>query len=185
VTRVSLIDTFHDEKFAALDCPRVVEGLFPVGLETPSSRRGNFFKIIEEVRWELNLHGFDQVKIFVNGNIDEKAIQGLYHLVDAFGVGTNITNAPVVDFSLDIVEVEGKLLSKKGKPLGRKKLLRFPHCFRTKVIPKEKVSTYFDCGAAMESLLLPLIADSDVVADIPNPQEIREYFLNQLQLFSL
>jgi len=105
--------------------------------------------------------------------------------VDAFGVGTSISNAPVVDFSLDLVEVEGKPLSKRGKPSRRKKLLRYPHCFRTKVIPREKVTTHCDCGPAMESLLLSLIADSDVVADIPRPQEIREYVLNQLQHFSL
>ena len=186
VPRVSLIDTFHDEKFAALGVAHALgKDLFAVRLDTPSSRRGNFLKIIEEVRWELDLHGFDQVKIFVSGNIDEKAIQELYHLVDAFGVGTSISNAPVVDFSLDIVEVEGKPLSKRGKPSGRKNLLRCPHCFRTKVIPREKVTTHCDCGAAMESLILPLIADSDVVANIPRPQEIREYVLNQLQHFSL
>ena len=186
VQRVSLIDTFHDEKFAALEVAHALgKDLFAVRLDTPASRRGNFLKIIEEVRWELDLHGFDQVKIFVSGNIDENAIRELYLLVDAFGVGTSISNAPVVDFSLDIVEVEGKALSKRGKPSGRKKLLQCPRCFRTKVIPREKISTCCDCGVVMESMLLPLIADGKVVGNIPRPQEIREYVLNQLRHFSL
>jgi len=34
-------------------------------------------------------------------------------------------------------------------------------------------------------MIIPLIADSDVVADIPRPQEIREYVLKQLQHFFL
>ena len=91
----------------------------------------------------------------------------------------------MIDFSLDIIEVEGKPLAKRGKPSGRKNLLRCPHCYRTKVIPREKLLTHCDCGRAMESLFLPLIAESNVVADMPKPQQIREYILNQLQHFSL
>jgi nicotinate phosphoribosyltransferase len=59
IRRISLIDTFNDEKFEAL---RVAEGLgktlFGLRLDTPASRRGNFKKILEEVRWELDIRGF-------------------------------------------------------------------------------------------------------------------------------
>src|SRR6185436_19119017 len=62
VRRVALIDTLQDEKFEAI---RVAEALgkdlFAVRLDTPSSRRGDLYRIIEEVRWELNLRGFDHV----------------------------------------------------------------------------------------------------------------------------
>jgi nicotinate phosphoribosyltransferase len=51
VRRVALIDTLQDEKFEAI---RVAEALgkdlYAVRLDTPSSRRGDFFRILEEVR---------------------------------------------------------------------------------------------------------------------------------------
>ena len=186
IPRVSLIDTFDDEKFAALKVARALgKDLFAVRLDTPSSRRGNFLKIIEEVRWELDLHGFNQVKIFVSGNIDERAILALYPVVDAFGVGTNISNAPVVDFSLDIVEVDGKPLAKRGKPSGRKDLWRCPQCFQTQVIPRGKNQVVCSCGGKMELLLVPLIEEGKVVINLSSPQEIRRYVLEQLTLVSL
>ena len=186
VSRVSLIDTFHDEKFAALEVAQAMgKELFAIRLDTPASRRGNFLKIVEEVRWELNLRGFEHIKIFVSGNIDEKAIQELYGVVDAFGVGTNISNAPVVDFSLDIIEVEGKPLAKRGKPSGRKMLLRCPYCFRSKVMPRGNGTAFCECGRTMESLLIPLISEGKVVCDLPQPQEIRKFVINQLSYCSL
>ena len=58
--RIALIDTYLDEKFEAI---RVAEALgdklYGVRLDTPGSRRGDFAKIIEEVRWELDLRGFN------------------------------------------------------------------------------------------------------------------------------
>src|SRR6267378_4036104 len=56
VRRVALIDTLQDEKFEAI---RVAEALgkdlYAVRLDTPSSRRGDFYRILEEVRWEVYL----------------------------------------------------------------------------------------------------------------------------------
>src|SRR5438874_2671159 len=109
VRRVALIDTLQDEKFEAI---RVAEALgkelFAVRLDTPSSRRGDLYRIIEEVRWELNIRGFDHVKIIASGGIDEHAILRLNPVADGYGVGTSIANAPVFNFALDIVEVEGR-----------------------------------------------------------------------------
>jgi len=31
-----------------------------------------------------------------------------------YGVGTTITNAPVVDFSMDIIEVDAQAVAKRG-----------------------------------------------------------------------
>jgi nicotinate phosphoribosyltransferase len=186
VPRVSLIDTFHDEKFAALEVSQALgKDLFAVRLDTPSSRRGNFLKIIEEVRWELDLHGFEQVKIFVSGNIDEKAIAELSHLVDAFGVGTNITNAPVIDFSLDIVEVERAPIAKRGKPSGRKKVLRCSHCFQTRVIPRENSIPRCECGGVFDPLLVPFVVDGKIATTMPRPQDIRNFVLSQMNYVSL
>jgi len=181
VPRVSLIDTFHDEKFAALEVAEALgENLFAVRLDTPSSRRGDFLKIIEEVRWELNIRGFQHVKIFVSGNIDPPAIQHLNQIVDAYGVGTSISNAPIIDFSMDIVEIEGVPIAKRGKLSGRKKLYRCPQCYKTRVNPQENSDKVCECGQSMDPLTIPLITDGRVVDDLPRPQKIREYVLEQL-----
>ncbi|MCK5426482.1 MAG: nicotinate phosphoribosyltransferase, partial [Thermodesulfovibrionia bacterium] len=117
--RVALIDTFLDEKFEALNAAESIgKKLFAVRLDTPSSRRGNFYRILEEVRWELDLRGYKKVKLFVSGGIKEEDIPVLNPLVDAYGIGTAISNAPVVDFAMDIVEVENQPRAKRGKWSG-------------------------------------------------------------------
>ncbi len=125
VRRVALIDTLQDEKFEAI---RVAEALgkdlYAVRLDTPSSRRGDLYRILEEVRWELNLRGFDHVKIVASGGIDEYEILRLNPLVDSYGVGTSIANAPVLNFALDIMEIEGRPMAKRGKWSGAKDVLR-------------------------------------------------------------
>jgi nicotinate phosphoribosyltransferase len=193
VKRVSLIDTFNDEKIEAI---RVAEALgkrlFAVRLDTPSSRRGDFQKIIEEIRWELNLRGFDHVQIFVSGGLDEKRILNLNPWVDAYGVGTSITNARVIDFAMDIVEIEGRPLAKRGKMSGSKSVLRCSKCFQDEMVPlgknkgrsiqKGKCSS---CGGQTKELLLPFIKNNKLLQDLPAPQGIREYVLEQLPHFDL
>ena len=46
--------------------------------------------------------------------------------VDAFGVGGAIANAPVIDFGMDIVEIEGKAKAKRGKRSGIKQVYELP-----------------------------------------------------------
>jgi nicotinate phosphoribosyltransferase len=96
--------------------------LYGVRLDTPSSRRGNMRKIVEEVRWTLDIHGYKHVKIFVSGGIDEKEILELRDVVDGFGVGTAIAMPKSVDISMDIVEVyeNGRWVprTKRGKLPG-------------------------------------------------------------------
>src|SRR5258706_3486114 len=115
VRRVGPIDTLQDEKFEAIRVAKALgRDLYAVRLDTPSSRRGDFFKILEEVRWELDLRGFNHVKILASGGIDEYEILRLNPLVDGYGVGTSIANAPVLSFALDIMEIEGAPLAKRG-----------------------------------------------------------------------
>ena len=129
VSTISLIDTFNDEKFEAL---RVAEALgrnlYALRLDTPGSRRGDFFRILEEVRWELDMRGYKHVKLFVSGGLDEEDISRLNPLVDGYGLGTSISNARVVDFSMDIVEIDGKPLAKRGKASGSKRAMRCVRC---------------------------------------------------------
>jgi len=193
IKRVSLIDTFNDEKVEAI---RVAEALgkklFAVRLDTPSSRRGDFQKIIEEVRWELNLRGFGHIQIFVSGGLDEKRILDLNPVVDAYGVGTSITNARVIDFAMDIIEIDGKPLAKRGKMSGSKSVLRCTKCLQDRVVPfvksksqTKRPPTRCSCGGRYRELLLPLIQKRRIVRDLPSPQTIREYVLKQLPHFDL
>jgi nicotinate phosphoribosyltransferase len=183
VRRVALIDTLQDEKFEAI---RVAEALgndlYAVRLDTPSSRRGDLYRIVEEVRWELNLRGFGHVKIITSGGIDEYEILRLNPVVDAYGVGTSIANAPVVSFALDITEIEGRPSAKRGKWSGAKDLFRRRGSLETLVLP---AGTKPAGGGPWDPLLKPLVAAGRVVRDLPPPRTIRDFVLEQLAPVSL
>ncbi len=124
VPRTMLVDTYYDEKTEAILTVENVERVNGVRLDTPSSRRGNFRKIIEEVRWELNIRNKENVRIVVSGGLSLEDVLNLKDIVDAFGVGTSIAGAKPVDFALDIVEREGKFAAKRGKRSGMKQIYR-------------------------------------------------------------
>ena len=120
VPRIMLCDTYCDEKAESL---RAAEcGATAVRLDTPRSRRGNMRAIIEEVRWELDSHGHKDVKIFLSGGVTREDVIAYRDCVDAFGVGGAIANAPVIDFGMDIVEIEGEAKAKRGKRSGVKQV---------------------------------------------------------------
>jgi nicotinate phosphoribosyltransferase len=178
VRRVALIDTLQDEKFEAI---RVAEALgrdlFAVRLDTPSSRRGDLYRIVEEVRWELNLRGFEHVKIVASGGVDEYEILRLNPVVDAYGVGTSIANAPVLNFALDIMEIEGRPAAKRGKWSGAKDVLRRRGTLDTVVLPAGAPAP---AGGPWDALLKPLVTRGRVARDLPPPRTIREFVLDQL-----
>jgi nicotinate phosphoribosyltransferase len=124
VPRTIIIDTFDDEKFGALLAARAIpDSISAIRMDTPGNRRGDFLDLMREVRWELDRHGFEHVKIFASGGIDVEYILHLNPVCDAYGVGGAIADAPMIDYSLDIVEVNGEDRSKRGKRGGRKRLL--------------------------------------------------------------
>jgi nicotinate phosphoribosyltransferase len=186
VRRVALIDTLQDEKFEAL---RVAEALgkdlYAVRLDTPSSRRGDFFRILEEVRWELDLRGHQHVKLIASGGVDEYEILRLNPVADAYGVGTSIANAPVLNFALDIMQVEGRPIAKRGKWSGAKEVFRCRGCRSSIVVPAGKPPTPCSCGGKWDALLKPLIASGRIVRDLPPPRTIREFVLEQLAFVPL
>ena len=192
VPRVALVDTYYDEKIEAIMAAQALgERLFAVRLDTPGSRRGDFAEIIREVRWELDVRGYKHVKIFLSGGLDEYVIPKLKAAgAEAFGVGTSISNAPVVDFAMDIVEVEGRdkglFLAKRGKLSGKKQVWRCWDCMLDLVQPfTDPAPKCPRCGREMEALLKPLIKDGRVVAELPGPSEIRRYVLEQLERVEL
>ena len=186
VRRVSLIDTFNDEKIEAINVANELgERLYAVRLDTPSSRRGNFLEIMREVRWELNIRGYRNIKILLSGGINERNIASFNKIADAYGVGTAISNAPVVDFSMDIIEVNGHPLSKRGKMSGRKTVFRCKKCFNTRVSVLDETAGKCSCGGAEEELLVPLISNGHIEYNLPDPYQIRDFVLEQLDKVEL
>jgi len=184
VPRIALVDTLWDEKFESLAAAELLKDrLYGVRLDTPGSRRGNFKKIIEEVRWELDIRGYKHVKIFVSGGLNEKTLRELSDApVDGYGIGTFVANAPTVDFALDIVEKEGKPLAKRGKLSGSKQVWRCNTCgYREITLFNVTTKTCPKCGSVMEALLKPVIKDGKVVVKLPKVKEIREYVKKQLE----
>ena len=188
VPRVALVDTYYDEKVEAVMAAEALKDrLFAVRLDTPGSRRGDFAEIIREVRWELDIRGYSHVKIFLSGGLDEYSVLKYKEAgAEAFGVGTSISNAPVVDFAMDIVEVDGRPAAKRGKLGGKKQVWRCTKCLVDVVKPyNAQPPKCPKCGGEMEPLLKPLIKNGQIVAELPKPREIREYVLSQLEKVTL
>lgn len=182
VKRISLIDTFQDEKFEALRVASALgDDLYAVRLDTPSSRRGNFKQLVEEVRWELDLRGFRHVKIFVSGGIGERQIRELNPVVDGYGVGTAISDAPVVDYSMDIMEIEGIPVAKRGKSSGAKQVYQCHLCHQDRLTPQDEEISLCGCGGKMEPLLNPWMKCGTLINSLPAPAGIRQRVLDQLE----
>jgi nicotinate phosphoribosyltransferase len=187
IKRIALIDTFGDEKFEAIKAAETLgKDLFAVRLDTPSSRRGDFKRILEEVRWELDLRGYEHVKIFVSGGLNEYNIQPLNHVVDGYGIGTTLSNAPVIDFGMDIIEIDGTPIAKRGKMSGVKAVYRCTNCYNTKVVAKKRdLLPSCSCGGRFQPLFLPVMNDGRLERQLPRPQEIRTYVLRQIENIEL
>ncbi len=156
--RIALVDTFWDEKSESLLAAETLgDDLDGVRIDTTGSRRGDFRHIIREVRWELDARGHEDVDIFCSGGLGPEQLHTLRELADGFGVGSHITNRDPVDFSLDIVEIEGELISKRGKLSGVKDVYRTPDGSHHIGLSDR------DGPDGGESLLEPLLRDGEVV----------------------
>ncbi|HHY78738.1 MAG TPA: nicotinate phosphoribosyltransferase [Clostridiales bacterium] len=119
--RIVLIDTFKDEAEEAVRVARALgRNLFAIRLDTPSERGGVTPELVREVRARLDLEGFNYVKIFVSGGLYPEKIRQLSEAgADAFGIGSYISGASAIDMTMDIKEVEGKPVAKRGRVPGR------------------------------------------------------------------
>ncbi len=172
VPRTIIIDTFDDEKFGALIAARAIpDSIYAIRMDTPGNRRGDFLDLMREVRWELDRNGFDHVKIFGSGGIDVDYILHLNPVCDAYGVGGAIADAPMIDFSLDIVEVAGEDRSKRGKRGGRKRLLHLIDGGRT-ILPANA-----PVPEGARDFLSPL---EDLYSSPPGMDSLRQHVLDQL-----
>ncbi len=184
VPRIVLVDTYLDEVAESLMASEAIPSLYGVRLDTPTSRKGSFAEIIRQVRWELDLRGHEKVKIFVSGGLDEDSIPELAMAgADGFGVGTSVSNAPTVNFSMDLVEVAGRPAAKRGKFSGRKEVFRCEDDFTYVIGGKAQECPV--CGGDTKAMFEQYLRGGNLVRDLPKPERIREYVLRQLEKVSL
>ena len=172
VPRIALIDTFgspKEETLLALEC--MGPNLYGVRVDS-----GDLLKVGKELRWELNIRGREDVKLFASGGLDEHMVQKLVKVYDGFGIGTKVANAPVMDFALKIVEVDGKPRAKVGNYSGAKDVYRLKNEFRDLVVPKGKEITN-----GYEPLLQQVIKDGKVIKSYDSVDESRERVLSRIK----
>ena len=157
VPRTMLVDTFCDETVEAVAAAEALgEDLDGVRLDTTSSRRGDMHEIAEEVRWELDRRGYEDVEILVSGGVDAAEAARLRDVADGFGVGGAIANADPVDLSMNVVEVDGDPRAKRGVRSGAKQVYR--DGLDDRVLPVGE-------SAPGEPLLRPVVEDGEVVTE--------------------
>jgi nicotinate phosphoribosyltransferase len=186
IKRVALIDTFLDEKFECLNVAEALgKKLSAVRFDTPGSRRGNFYRILEECRWELDMRGYNHIKFYASGGIREEDVPVLNPVVDGYGIGTSISNAPVVDYAMDITEVEGRPKAKRGKWSGTKRVLSCRKCGDRKIVPNDKRQHSSACGKKFEDVLIPVLDRGKYLVEIDPPAKIRRKVLETVKSLSL
>jgi len=175
IPRVCLCDTYYDEKTEAIMASEALKNkLKAVRLDTPSSRKGKIRKIVEEVRWELDIRGYNKVGIFLSGGMDEPQISELKDIVNGFGVGSSVAAAKPIDFALDIVEREGVPCAKRGKYGGKKQVYRNWTTLKGKMELESNQPP-----PDMDPLLKPILIQGKIVYS-QTLEEARERVLKQL-----
>ncbi|MGC8948800.1 MAG: nicotinate phosphoribosyltransferase [Thermoprotei archaeon] len=184
VPRIALCDTMFDERTEVwMAADTLGKKLYGIRIDTPRSRKGDIRQLLNEIRWILNMKGLHNTKIVLSSGIDEYQIQVTRDLVDIYGIGTSIAFPPSIDFAFDIVEIDEKPFSKRGKFPGRKQVYRCQDCMYDEIRlesdqPPEKCPR---CGGKMEPLLKPVIKNGKLVKELPSAQDIRSYVIRQLE----
>ncbi|MBD3408467.1 MAG: nicotinate phosphoribosyltransferase [Candidatus Lokiarchaeota archaeon] len=190
IPRIALTDTYLDEVVESVMAAENIPNLAGVRLDTTGSRRGDFKRIIQEVRWELDVRGFKNVEIFVSGGLNsEKILQLQDAPVAGYGVGGAISNSSAIDFAMDIVAIhvgdEWLPAAKRGKFSGRKKIFRCPDCLQMDVLMKADAAPTCSCGSNMNLATLKLMDQGTRSIPSRTPDEIRESISEQTSLLEL
>lgn len=118
--RSILVDTFRDEAEEALRVAEVLkERLFAVRLDTPGERGGVTPDLVREVKSRLEMAGYGHVGVFVSGGLNPDRIRVLAEAgASGFGVGSYIAHGTPRDMTMDIKEVDGVPVAKRGRIPG-------------------------------------------------------------------
>ncbi len=122
VPRVALVDTFRDEAEEALSVARSLrEKLRGIRMNTPPERGGVTTDLVKEVRARLDLSGFRHVEIMVSGGFTPERIRYFVEdgaPVNTFGIGAYIAAPGPNSYNVDIHEVDGRPVARRGRVPG-------------------------------------------------------------------
>ncbi|MDR3265153.1 MAG: nicotinate phosphoribosyltransferase [Synergistaceae bacterium] len=120
VGRIFLVDTFRDEAEETLRLAEALgKRLDAIRLDTPGERGGVTADLVREVRYRLDMASFQHVRIVVSGGLNPARIAELSAAgADVFGVGSYIAHAEPLDMTMDIKEIEGRPVAKRGRLPG-------------------------------------------------------------------
>lgn len=180
IPRIALVDTYYDEKTESIMALETLgKRLYGVRLDTPGSRRGDWRKIVEEVRWELDQRGGRNVKIIISGGIDEADIAAMNDVVDGYGIGTSVADAPTIDFNMKVVEVEsdGKMIrkSKRGDISGIKETYRNYDAGSDIILPEERSPP-----EGYVKLMKQWISEGKVIREFEGIEEVRDRVMKRI-----
>jgi nicotinate phosphoribosyltransferase len=101
-------------------------------------------------------------------------------VVDLYGVGTSISSSPVLDFAMDIVEIDGQPLAKRGKSSGEKQVF----------LNKKSGARYVDLASTKARrgflpLLKPRLESGKLLGREHSHSQVREYVLKQIKELKL
>lgn len=119
--RIVLVDTFKDEAEETLRVAAALgKKLSAIRLDTPGERGGVSSDLVREIRYRLDLAGYEDVHIIVSGGLYPERIRELSEAgADSFGVGSFIAHAMPIDMTMDIKEIDGVPIAKRGRLPGR------------------------------------------------------------------
>ncbi|HKV46571.1 MAG TPA: nicotinate phosphoribosyltransferase [Candidatus Acidoferrales bacterium] len=187
----NFLDTFPDNSTLLLDTYDVRQALKqilamgrkPAGVRLDS---GDVAKDSRWVRRELNRAGWQDVKIFASGDLDEYRIRDLlarHAAIDAFGVGTALAtpgDAPHLNMIYKLVEVErdgkiweaAKLTRAKATYPGRKQVFR--HSNTAGEFRFDRVALENEPSQGAEPLLIPVMRAGKRVGRLDSIEAARE-----------
>ena len=84
------------------------------------------------------------------------------------------------NFSMDIIEIDGHPLAKRGKMSGKKRVFRCKECLKARVCSVKERPGRCLCGGVEEEVLVPFISKGHLEYPLPKPSQIREFVLSQL-----
>lgn len=118
--RIVLVDTFKDE---AEETMRVADclgaKLSGIRLDTPGERGGVTPDLVREIRWRLDVAGFEKVQVIATGGLTPERIKVMNEAgAGVYGVGSYITQGTPRDMTMDIKMVDGKPVAKRGRLPG-------------------------------------------------------------------
>lgn len=82
---------------------------------------------------------------------------------------------------MDIMEVEGKPLAKRGKWSGSKRVLKCPKCGTRKIVPNAKQSYICSCRKRFEDIIRPVLDKGKQLIQAEIPSRLRKSVLQNVK----